>query len=85
MAKRSAIRLKILSSAIESGRNILFVGKSHPGWTHDEKMANEDIPVLPAGSLLWQDTGYQGYLPAGVIMTYQPRKKLKNKEGRTED
>ena len=48
-------------------------------------MANEDIPVFPAGSRLWPDTGYQGYLPAGVIMTYQPRKKLKNKEGRAED
>ena len=63
----------------KSGGNILFIGKSHPGWTHDQKMANEDIPVFPAGSLLWPDTGYQGYLPAGVIMTYQPGKKLKNK------
>ena len=48
-------------------------------------MANEDIPVFPAGRRLWPDTGYQGYLPAAVIMTYQPRKKLKNKEGRAED
>jgi hypothetical protein len=48
-------------------------------------MANEDIPVFPAGRRLWPDTGYQGYLPAAVIMTYQPGKKLKNKEGRAED
>ena len=48
-------------------------------------MANEDIPVFAAGSRLWQETGYQGYLPAGVIMTYQPRKKLKNKKRRAED
>ena len=48
-------------------------------------MENEEIPVFPAGRRLWPDTGYQGYLPAGVIMTYQPRKELKNKEGRAED
>jgi len=29
--------------------------------------------------------GYQGYLPAAVIMTYQPGKRLKNREGRDED
>ena len=39
-------------------------------------MANEEIPVFPAGSLLWLDTGYQGYLPAAVIMIYQPGKKF---------
>ena len=48
-------------------------------------MSNEEIPIFPTGSLLWPDTGYQGYLPAAVIMTYQPGKKLKNKEGRAED
>ena len=63
----------------------MLVGENHPGCTHSKKMANEDIPVFAAGSRLWQETGYQGYLPAGVIMTYQPRKKLKNKERRAED
>ena len=48
-------------------------------------MANEDIPVFPAGSLLWPGTGCRGYLPTGVIMTYQPGRKLKNQEGNTED
>ena len=43
-------------------------------------MVNEEIPVFPAVSLLWPDMGYQGYLPATVIMTYQLRKKLKNKK-----
>ncbi|MDP6597041.1 MAG: hypothetical protein QGI86_14375 [Candidatus Poribacteria bacterium] len=48
-------------------------------------MANEEIPVFPTGSLLWPDTGYQGYLPAAVIMIYQPGKKFKNREDRAED
>ena len=43
-------------------------------------MANEDIPVFPAGRRLWPDTGYQGYLPAAVIMTYQPGMKLKTEK-----
>jgi len=43
-------------------------------------MVNEEIPVFPAVSRLWPDMGYQGYLPAAVIMTYQLRKKLKNKK-----
>ena len=81
--KRHTIKNTVISH--KSGGNILFVGKSHPGCTQDKKMAKEDIPVFPAGSLLGPDTGYQGYLPAGVIMTYQPRKKLKNKERRAED
>jgi len=81
--KRHRIKNTVISN--KNGGNILFVGKSHPGCSQDKKMANEDIPVFPAGSRLWPDTGYQGYLPAAVIMTYQPRKKLKNKEGRAED
>ena len=76
--KRHRIKNTVISS--KSGHNILFVGKSHPGWTHHKKMANEGILVFPAGRLLWPDTGYQGYLPAAVIMTYQLRKKLKNKK-----
>ena len=48
-------------------------------------MANEEIPIFPTGSLLWPDNGCQGYLPAAVIMTYQPGMKLKNREVRAED
>jgi len=43
-------------------------------------MANEEIPIFPAGSLLWPDNGCQGYLPAAVIMTYQPGMKLKTEK-----
>ena len=43
-------------------------------------MANEEIPIFPVGSLLWPDNGCQGYLPAAVIMTYQPGMKLKTEK-----
>ena len=81
--KRHTIKNTVLSNA--SGRKILFIGKSHPGSTHDKKMADKDIPFFPMGSVLWQDSGYQGYLPPGVVKTYQPLKKPKNKERSVEE
>jgi len=74
-AKKGYSKNTVISN--QSGGNVLFVGKSHPGWTHHKKMANEDILVFPDGSRLWPDTGYQGYLPVAVIMIYQPEKRLK--------
>jgi len=62
--KRHRIKNTVISN--QSGGNILFVGKSHPGCSQDKKMANEDIPIFPTGSRLWPDTGYQGYLTAAV-------------------
>ena len=54
--KRHRIKNTVLSN--QSGGNILFVGKSHPGCSHHKKMSNEEIPIFPTGSLLWPDTGY---------------------------
>jgi len=76
--KRHRIKNTVLSN--QSGGNILFIGKSHPGCSHHKKMANEEIPIFPVGSLLWPDNGCQGYLPAAVIMTYQPGMKLKTEK-----
>ncbi len=81
--KRHTIKNTVLSNT--SGSKILFVGKSYPGCTHDKKMADKDIPFFPFGSVLWQDTGYQGYLPPGVVKAHQPLKKLKNKERSAQD
>ena len=76
--KHHRIKNTVLSN--QSGGNILFIGKSHPGCSHHKKMANEEIPIFPVGSLLWPDNGCQGYLPAAVIMTYQPGMKLKTEK-----
>jgi len=57
---------------------ILFVGATVSGKTHDKKIADTQYG-FPSGAELWQDTGYQGYNPAGVKIV-QPVKKPKNKE-----
>lgn len=44
------------------------------GRTHDKKLADEQALSFPEGSKLWQDTGFQGYAPDGVIVI-QPKKK----------
>ena len=44
------------------------------GRTHDKKLADEQALSFPKNSKLWQDTGFQGYAPAGVIII-QPKKK----------
>jgi hypothetical protein len=44
------------------------------GRTHDKRVADEHELSFPEGSKLWQDTGFQGYAPEGVIII-QPKKK----------
>ena len=76
--KHQTIKNTVISH--KSGRNILFVGKSQPGRSQEKKMANEDIPVFPAGSRLWPDTGYRGYLPAGVVIIINLARSWKTKK-----
>jgi hypothetical protein len=45
---------------------------------------DEEDPVFPSDSGLFQDTGFQGYHPAGVTI-YKPKKKSKGKELTPED
>ena len=49
------------------------------GKKHDKKIADETGLVLPEGSSLVQDTGFQGYAVANVTMI-QPMKKPRGKE-----
>ena len=44
------------------------------GRSHDKKLADEQALSFPKNSKLWQDTGFQGYAPDGVIII-QPKKK----------
>lgn len=44
------------------------------GRMHDKQLADEQALSFPTGSKLWQDTGFQGYGPAGVLII-QPKKK----------
>jgi hypothetical protein len=51
----------------------------YSGKKNDKKIADETSLVLPAGSSLAQDTGFQGYRLANTTMI-QPMKKPRGKE-----
>jgi len=49
------------------------------GKMHDKKLADEHDVQFPENSILWQDTGFQGYAPANVTII-QPKKKPRGGE-----
>lgn len=49
------------------------------GKKHDKKLADELAIKYPAGTVLQQDTGFQGYAPDGIIIL-QPKKKPRGGE-----
>jgi hypothetical protein len=53
---------------------VLGLGQTQPGSTHDTKCVDAEGYTYPQGSKLYKDTGFQGYEPDGV-QTYQPKKK----------
>jgi hypothetical protein len=53
---------------------VVFLSDTYEGKKHDKKIADEEDYEFPAGSQLWQDTGFQGFAPAGVSIK-QPKKK----------
>jgi hypothetical protein len=57
---------------------ILYVSPSVCGKTHDKKIADTAY-TLSSRCRLYQDTGYQGYKPKGVVI-FQPVKKLRGGE-----
>jgi len=56
-----------------SGR-ILGLSRTYPGRRHDKAVADEEGFSFPPGSHLWEDTGFEGYAPEGVII-HRPKKK----------
>ena len=63
---------------------VLYLGPTEPGKTHDKKLADQAQIEYPAGASLGKDSGFQGYEPPGVV-TYQPKKKPKGRELAAED
>jgi hypothetical protein len=49
--------------------------QTYAGKTHDKKIVDTEPIVYPLGTTLYQDTGFQGYAPAGV-QSRQPKKSL---------
>ncbi|MDW8332569.1 MAG: transposase family protein [Cyclobacteriaceae bacterium] len=55
---------------------VLYVSPNYAGRVHDKRIA--DTYTIPGEFVLWQDTGYQGYAPADVVVI-QPTRKPKGK------
>src|SRR5499426_443920 len=62
----------------EHTSQVVYLGPTLPGKTHDKK-ATDDAPIAyPNNATLDKDTGFQGYEPGGVLTT-QPKKSPKAK------
>jgi hypothetical protein len=61
------------------GGKVLFLSDTYEGKKHDKKIADEEAYQFPQGSVLWQDTGFQGFAPDAVKIK-QPKKKPRNGE-----
>ena len=60
-------------------RLVRYLSETYPGRVHDKHICDVAELVFPSDIGLFQDTGCQGYHPAGVHI-YQPKKKPKEKE-----
>lgn len=57
---------------------VLFVGQTVSSKTHDKKIADTIMYFFSVPCILYQDTGYQGYVPE-MVTVIQPVKKRKGK------
>jgi hypothetical protein len=55
-------------------KKIKGLSRTGPGKTHDKTATDEEGYHFPPDSIVYKDTGFQGYEPAGVT-TRQPKKK----------
>ncbi|MGD1931801.1 MAG: transposase family protein [Leptolyngbyaceae cyanobacterium] len=71
--KKKAHTVKNLVIHDRQGK-VRYLSDTYEGKKHDKKIAEEEDLQFPDGSTLWQDTGSQGFAPAGVTIQ-QPKKK----------
>jgi hypothetical protein len=64
---------------IQETCHICFLSATYEGRMHAKCIADLTGYTLPPGSSLYQDTGFQGFLLAGVTM-FQPKKKPRGGE-----
>lgn len=74
--KRHTVKNNVLVNA--QGEIVLLTATCE-GKKHDKKIADEAAFTLPEGSLLYQDTGFQGFALEGTII-FQPTKKPRGGE-----
>jgi DDE superfamily endonuclease/Helix-turn-helix of DDE superfamily endonuclease len=61
------------------GGKVVYLSDTYEGTVHDKLICDLEGYEFPEGSKLWQDRGYQGYAPEGVV-TLQPKKKPRGGE-----
>jgi hypothetical protein len=71
--KKKAHTDKNLVLVNEHNGEVVYLGATHPGKMHDKKAADAADLSFPAGTVLSQDTGFQGFAPPGVVIQ-QPKK-----------
>ena len=77
--KKKSHRLKNLLVTTGDER-VVYLGPTSPGSMHDKKLADESGLIFPPGSVVVQDTGFQGYQALGAKTTLQPKKKPRSRE-----
>jgi hypothetical protein len=53
---------------------VSYLSQTYPGTAHDKRIADHEGIAYPPGTMLFKDTGFQGYEPTGVE-TRQAKKK----------
>jgi len=76
--KKKAHTLKNVIIAGLGTRTVAYLSPTVSGRIHDKTLAEQQAIQYPAPIDLYQDTGFQGYAPAGVHV-HQPTKKPKGK------
>ena len=64
---------------IDDACGIRFLSGTYPGKWHEKSIVDDAQYRLPAGSVLYQDMGFQGFTVAGVVIQ-QPTKKPRGGE-----
>jgi hypothetical protein len=54
-------------------KRVGYLSRTYAGKTHDKKIADQEALCYPRNTILYKDTGFQGYEPA-VGQTRQPKK-----------
>ncbi len=64
---------------IQETCTVAYLSPTHAGKWHEKSIVDDEQYRLPAGSVLYQDMGFQGFTVAGVVIQ-QPTKKPRGGE-----
>lgn len=75
--KHHTVKNNIITDA--NTRKVIYLSKTYEGKKHDKKICDDEKYHFPDNSILFKDTGFQGYEPYNTI-NIQPKKKPRGKE-----